>query len=377
MSPVTVPAKKTLKGSPTIASGSGGPATGRFLWVDAIRGLACVAVVLRHLGFPASSHAGLALLFPAWLMSFHTLCAAGVYAFFVLSGFVIAHSLRANALDGRSVGNFILRRQVRLDPVYWVAMLLGLLAGALHSSVPNFFINALYLQGLLNKKQIIGPSWTLCLEIQFYLVFIAVLVAGRFARRMTEGNNATTVSVGLLFVTGLLSLGLKLSHVFFAAIFISYWHYFVLGVLSYYAVKGVVSLRAYYGFLGAFFVALVFSPLDKIADFGTQHSLALASMLVALLTAISLVYAALNGRMEKWGNTPILQYLGRISYTLYLTHTLVIYMVTSRLSTYANEKWPSLGVYALCIAVSIGIAHVLHLLVERPTMKWASRLKSS
>lgn len=70
MSSVTVPATEGVG-----TSGVGGPV--RFLWVDAIRGRACMAVVMRHLGFPVSNHAGLVLLFPQWLLDLHAVSAAG------------------------------------------------------------------------------------------------------------------------------------------------------------------------------------------------------------------------------------------------------------------------------------------------------------
>src|SRR5688500_14125008 len=93
---------------------------GRFVFIDALRGLACLWVLTHHLFFneifgkvlrPAVHNAVEIL---AFCGSF------GVQIFFVLSGFVIAHSLRDTTLNPRSVGLFILRRQLRLDPPYWV-----------------------------------------------------------------------------------------------------------------------------------------------------------------------------------------------------------------------------------------------------------------
>lgn len=361
------------------------PSTQRFLWVDAIRGLACVAVILRHLFHPAHLHPGLARLFPAWLEWLHVVSAAGVYAFFVISGFVIAHSLRNNSLNNQSVVNFIVRRQVRLDPVYWACLLLFLIVPALFFdlgalakiSLPNLVINAVYLQSLLAKESIIGPSWTLCIEIQFYLAFIGILMLGRSARKISPQNNLTLVSLAILFATGLLALLLK-HKTFYAAIFISYWHFFAVGALTYYALQKMISARLYAFFVLAFALSLAFSPLDAIADFGTKHSLSLAAMTVALATALSLFYAGKSGKMAVWGNTPILQYLGKISYTLYLIHVLVIQILTDLWAPKPIENSAlALGFYFLCFAVSILCAHILHLLVEKPSMKFASRLKTA
>ena len=351
----------------------------RFLWVDAIRGLACVAVIMRHLYHPASGHPGLAALFPAWLGWLHVVSAAGVYAFFVISGFVIAHSLRNNSLSNAAVVNFIVRRQVRLDPVYWVCIALFcisfLVLGESARSFPNILINAFYLQSLLGKPSVIGPAWTLCIEIQFYLIFIGLLIIGKKSKRINENNNLTIVTLVLLFATGIFALVVK-HFIFKGALFIFYWHYFVVGALSYYAMQSLLSLRWYGLFLGIFFVSLCFSPLAAIQDFGTGHSRSMAAMIVAFSTALSLYYAGTQGKMATWGNTPILQYLGRISYTLYLIHTLVIELLVHFVAPQPIEsKLAALGFYILCVVVSIGFAHILHLLVEKPSMKFSSQLK--
>lgn len=358
--------------------------TPRFLWVDAIRGLACVAVIMRHLFHPANLHPGLAKLFPAWLEWLHVVSAAGVYAFFVLSGFVIAHSLRNNALNRKSVLNFIIRRQVRLDPVYWTALLLFLFLPVLfgHSSltimsIPKFLVNAFYMQVILHVKSIIGPAWTLCIEVQFYLAFIGILMLGRRAERIAPQNNLTSASLGVLWVSGLLALLVKHFSPL-PAFFITYWHFFALGALTYYALQNMVSMRWYYLFVAAFTLSLFLSPTSAITDFGTAHSLSLQAMTVALATALSLLVAGKRGKMGTWGNTPILQYLGKISYTLYLMHVLVIDMLSRLLVKRPIEAVvPALGFYFLCFGVSIFCAHILHALIEKPSMNLASRLKTA
>jgi peptidoglycan/LPS O-acetylase OafA/YrhL len=85
-----------------------------------LRGIAASGVLLYHLSvvsmmmleaYRATS--------PFWLRHLFGLGSQGVTLFFVLSGFVIAHSLRHDSLSLQSLARFILRRQVRLDPPYW------------------------------------------------------------------------------------------------------------------------------------------------------------------------------------------------------------------------------------------------------------------
>ncbi|RYG56101.1 acyltransferase, partial [bacterium] len=102
------------------------PKTSRFHFIDALRGLAAASVVLHHL-FVASVMATVYEAASPWLVRVLFQAGAhGVEIFFVLSGFVIAHSLRNNGLSLGDLGRFIVRRQVRLDPPYWAALVLGL-----------------------------------------------------------------------------------------------------------------------------------------------------------------------------------------------------------------------------------------------------------
>ncbi len=68
---------------------------------------------------------------PEWLRAISRYGTYGVQVFFVLSGFVIAHSLRDNPLTRASIGNFMLRRQIRLDPPYWTMLAIALTVSVL------------------------------------------------------------------------------------------------------------------------------------------------------------------------------------------------------------------------------------------------------
>jgi peptidoglycan/LPS O-acetylase OafA/YrhL len=155
----------------------------RFEFVDALRGLAALAVVLPHVTglFAYPRERGLSSLFLS-LAGYGT---AGVEVFFVVSGFAIAYSMRAIASEDFSLGRFILRRAVRLDPPYWVAMLwVGLVeafrARMTHQPVVlpspgKVLAHLLYLQDILGLGQFNAVFWTLCLEFQLYFFFALMM----------------------------------------------------------------------------------------------------------------------------------------------------------------------------------------------------------
>lgn len=90
----------------------------RFEALDGLRGLAAIAVMVYHY----TLHNGLNWLGGAWV---------AVDLFFVLSGFVIAHSYGAKIMNGMTFRTFILLRIIRLAPLYVFALILGLVAAVL------------------------------------------------------------------------------------------------------------------------------------------------------------------------------------------------------------------------------------------------------
>ncbi len=87
----------------------------RFDMLDGLRGIAAVAVMIYHY----TQHNGLHWLGGAWV---------AVDLFFVLSGFVIALSYGDKILKGMSFREFIYVRLIRLAPMYFLGLMLGLLA---------------------------------------------------------------------------------------------------------------------------------------------------------------------------------------------------------------------------------------------------------
>ncbi len=125
------------------------------------------------------------------LLSMHTAGHLAVDVFFVLSGFVICYSLRGVRVTGRFFVNFMLRRSIRLDPPYWLSIVLVLGVLGLQAAVTkntsnlppigSIVAHVFYLQEILGYPEINIVNWTLCLEIQFYLTFCLALALIQFA----------------------------------------------------------------------------------------------------------------------------------------------------------------------------------------------------
>lgn len=343
----------------------------RYLFVDALRGVAALAVLLHHLVLVAMSGGhGVAVMGPA-LRLISEAASHGVELFFVISGFVIAHSLRRHRSSASEVWRFVVRRQVRLDPVYWAVIVLALLLSALQGwlwAVPGkalpsggaLLANLSYVHRLLGIDSVLSVAWTLCIEVQFYLFFMVVLwVCQRMLRPGTGDGVTPWVMAGL----GLLSLGVFVARPpQFAVMMTPYWCYFVGGYLCY--VSGVQHragrLTAVY--LMAFCLAV-----------GWLTSLAL---LAGFAGMVGLTLAARLSRLSAWHGGRALQYLGRTSYSLYLIHMPVIGFVTLAGAQLWGGSTAAAVVWLLVAAVvSVLSAEVLYRLVEAPAIRAAARVR--
>src|SRR5689334_7534503 len=100
---------------------------GRSTFIDALRGIAAFSVACYHIYRygPLPEAAEKAMPRPLAIWFDHGWI--GVQVIFVISGFVIAYSVRDVLITPRYIVRYILRRSVRLDPPYWATILLVLM----------------------------------------------------------------------------------------------------------------------------------------------------------------------------------------------------------------------------------------------------------
>jgi peptidoglycan/LPS O-acetylase OafA/YrhL len=355
------------------------PAAPRFLFIDALRGLAALSVVLFHAWEGRHVDELLAAMPAPARVPFHY-GALGVQIFFVLSGFVIAHSMSRDPVDLRYVGRFMLRRSIRLDPPYWVSMALVVLFGLLSTRVipgkvyalPTFgqiVAHMFYLPNLLRLPLINTIYWTLCLEIQFYLTFsLLMLLVVRLRRRGAGGWLAarafSLVIVPAAAVADLWAYGAGPFNVL--GLFVEQWYLFLAGVLVWAAVTRAEAGAHLVGFALADLAVLALAAIAR-------RNLALG---VGVSVAALILAAGRLGGLTTWLRARPFQVLGAISYSLYLTHNPITgaafrigYRFTGR-SLATEALW-----LVLVVAVCIAFAWLYHRAIEGPSLSLSRRIR--
>lgn len=339
-----------------------------FTVVQALRGIAALWVVLFHAGEGAGLVALKAALPGPLTAAIFDAGHFGVAMFFALSGFVIAHSLRDPPPEWRFIGRFALRRSLRLDPPYWASIVLVVAMAWLsaHAKHVGFVAprpgtvaaHLLYLQILLRSPAINTVYWTLTYEIQFYLFFATSLVtAKKLCRRTAWAWPATWAAMTGLALAAALGLfsGVR------DGLFVELWSSFFVGVLGYRAPRSVAAAIATALLVGCMALGPAATGFSRISG-GT-----------AVLLAISLR----RGWIKTWLNWRGLQFLGAISYSLYLVHN-PLTGATSFLMRKALGQGlaASMATLVAVLIASIGGAAAFWQLIERPAHRWSRRVST-
>ncbi len=343
----------------------------RFLFIDGLRALAALAVVFFHF-YEAVSETAVSWAWH-WVETIFTYGYLGVDVFFVLSGFVISYSIRNGDFSFRYFARFGLRRSARLDPAYWITILLEiiLIYVGLHffaglntpiPDLPTIVSHLFYAQDLLGHGNIVSIFWTLCYEFQFYVVLVGALALTSSAQSLiTQIQTANTV----LAIIGLLAFLWSLA-IFFgpaenpvAGLFINRWWQFFIGCLLTLHILGKAPAWWFFLALGALLIAIM---LDS--NSGADNGL-------ATLIVVCTIYAASRTKgMENWLASAVPQFLGRLSYSIYLLHAVIgwrFIKLLHELNGADFSPWQAWVVLIAGVFVSIFSAWVMHVLIEAPS----------
>jgi peptidoglycan/LPS O-acetylase OafA/YrhL len=359
------------------------PSRIRFLFIDALRGLAALIVALHHIGRYGPLPQAARAILPQWIPLAIDRGQIVVQFFLVISGFVIAYSLRDMLVTPRAAGQFALRRLIRLGLPYWTIVLavcaLDMLAPRIGMPPPNdpaptaaqIVAHVFFLHNVLGYGSISAGLWFVCIEVQFCLLFIALL---GLAQQLPRGHNCATGRAGgfsLLAVfapPALLSLFAFNVGVFQIGVdneaWVSYFFgTFFLGIVACWALDGSVPRAAFWLYVLAVLVRLAIFPTRQTA--------------MALGAALLIYLAGRLGRLDRWLSARWLQYLGRISYSLFLLHYPVSYVVTSVGYRFTGDSpGAAVGWLVLALLASIPAAHLFYVLVEEPAIRLTQRLKT-
>jgi peptidoglycan/LPS O-acetylase OafA/YrhL len=338
--------------------------------LDGIRALAVSMVLLAHSGLEDIVPGGL-----------------GVTVFFVLSGYLISTLMRSEQATTGTIDfqGFYLRRFIRLmPPLAIVTVVAGLLAAAAVIDggftgngllavlfyYGNYFVIAHDFNGLPAG---LGVVWSLAVEEHFYLLYpplaALLLKAGR------PGVSAAT----LLSLCGLvlawrcwlvyqgasdsyitMSTDTRIDAILVGCLMALWRNPWLDAVPPANAIREGVIVAVCVGILLA-------TLLYRNEVFRQTLRYTVQSLAVAPLISIAITRAA--DWPFRWLNARPLVYVGTISYTLYLSHHVILLLV--------EKHWPALGwtaTLAVTVALSLLVGELMRRAVDLPCARLRKRL---
>lgn len=343
---------------------------------DSLRAIAALFVIINHVEGVFGN-------------SFFHFGATGVGFFFVLSGFLITRILIHEKFTlqyskKKLLGRFYFKRFVRIFPAYYLFLFLNYLLDNLKGDNTVWYYTA-YASNFLffktaNFQGSLSPTWTLAVEEQFYLLWplLFTIISRKWFVRMVFVLLVGSIVFRIAFVFWCKSKSIDAS--LEGVLLHSNLHFLMTGALLAYLSYNrhrILSLLAKSSYL--LFSAILLICLSLIAN--NFFWLLIFKLYLSFFSFMLINYVFQNTLLQKVRllQSDFLQFIGRISYGVYLYHTIGLYLITlfftkvfgmdiQLLFNFSN----SYVLFFLTLISSIMVAVISWIILEKPLLKLKS-----
>lgn len=339
--------------------------------IDALRGLAACGVVILHSAFirPFGAPGSLGYL------------ALGVPLFFIISAFSLSFAYDGRMRSGDDVIRYAIKRYARIAPLFYV-MILAWVIGLfiLNHRLPAFpiiLLSATFLFGLDPHSQgsIVPAGWSIGVEMLFYACFAVII-------RIQSLKGHALLLAGSVLASGLFNSipWAKAPDYFFYTHILTNAPYFAFGLVGYRVYRAIPPVHR--RIIGHACLVAGVALIGAMIFWGPHMGPATTTRVPAgLIAGWGLAFFSLVLSQALWPNpvlsNPATLFLGRISYSIYLVHPLLIYFspLTPWLSR-ADVSWQVklLGAASFALPAAILCGWILYHVVEKPGQNLGRRL---
>lgn len=341
-------------------------AKSRIYGIDALRGYAALYVMVFHSYFLGGIY-----IHEGKIRDFIIHGDMGVPIFFVISGFSITYSIfYKDFFNKLELKNFYIRRFFRIVPLFYFAFVLNLTLLIMNGQGVKTYDTLLTLSFQFpfaggHQESLVLAGWSLGIEMVFYLIFPFLFLLLKINKRMF---------IFLLFLALVIhffaSFEKDNSHLNFAyqAIF------FLIGMLMC-LYRSVIQKRFPHDMLQIIsIVAILFGIIILILGMWIfkNHPFVYFKFLGILLIVSGTLFYKGKTLINKFNN-----FLGEISYSVYLMHPIVIlFLVKLRINVLVYSYFPNFG-FAVFISVVammvIFTSYFTYNFVEKPFINLGKR----
>ncbi|MGB1103369.1 MAG: acyltransferase family protein [Crocinitomicaceae bacterium] len=319
------------------------------LVINSLRGIAAFSVVLYHFIVTTQD-----FIHTPWIRNTFDYGQRGVQLFFIISGIVIPLSMIKSNYTLKQWMTFLLKRFIRIEPPYLVAIALGVIyligrnyipgtvAVDLTPSAKDVALHLGYLVPFFEDVRWINDVfWTLAVEFQYYLVLSVIIP-------LVLSNK---IGLRILFYAIFIGAGFSgYNYEFFP-----HWApYFLIGIGYILFRKNKIKL-------------IEFTILELVLLVVNYYLLDLVDVGIAIV-AIGIIHFGSDLK------TRVTLFLGKVSYSLYLIHSIIGAAFINYLSHHVDTFWQKSVVILIGLAISIFSAWLLYRFVEKPTHQYAKKI---
>lgn len=317
--------------------------------LDSLRAFAALSVCLFHfvctvIGFTSNKI----------LLSIFDYGHYGVQMFFVISGFVIPWAMYHARYKIKNFFTFTAKRLIRLEPPYIFSLIIAIIIAYARTLSPHYNgvdIIPSVKQVLLHFGYMIpffegqtwirNVYWTLAVEFQYYFAI------GLLFPLIANKKMVFRMMLYALFVAGPLVAGVAfLPH---------YLPVFLLGILLF-LYKTTIIKEAEFYIISFVSCASIFMFLD------------IATLCFSLATYIIILF------FDQF-KSRVGEFLGKISYSLYLFHGLIGMTVLNYIVHTTHSSFVKFLFFVFSLAITIVFSYLVYRFIEKPSKEWSSRIK--
>lgn len=345
----------------------------RFPYLNALRGVAALWVVIVHVAMMPQPRLEL----PSWLDIFVTKGVMGVELFFVVSAFSLCLSMPTHAGEARPLLGFALRRFFRIAPLFYLMIVFTAFfnPASFAYNWKSILVNVLFVFNFVPghgfQTSVVLAGWTIGVEMVFYLIFPFV-----YARTKSLLLSITALFIALTIAKVFyMTVGLfvndpgpyNFSSIFFRA------PIFMFGLIAFYATP-LLNSRHNRAQIGAALLASVpvqfFANNSAFVPFMEPYYWE-GFMFGCLVVGLGLYpIKLLVNRATEW--------IGEISYSVYLVHSPIIVMLFPLYKEIQQSDISRTGGYFLSLAVTlvcvIPVAAITYTFLEKPANDYGRTL---
>jgi exopolysaccharide production protein ExoZ len=307
--------------------------------IQMLRGLAALAVAIYHIQLLAEKNGVTNQII---VNNISKNLYVGVDIFFVISGFIMAKTVVGNDISGLE---FMRRRIIRIVPLYWLLTFflffsINVISNVMQISSYSYgqLLASLFFSSdiFYMSVPIIDQGWTLEYEMLFYILISICLI-------FTRKHNAlvlTGITLMLIYLLGANQMFLE----------------FIVGITVYY-INRFVNLKEWLFKLIAIFAVLIFLLLFSM-DYSSDNRVLIYGLPCALM-----LLACANINLTP---TNRLVVLGEISYSLYLSQSLLLFWFVKGSVLITNQLLQFYCLFLLIPISCVVIAFFIHKFIEIP-----------